>query len=62
MTTVTFVSLRIHEISESRHPILNPLSAEKLRLIGELHVDHLVTWWRPMRVGMSLMRYIFPRR
>ena len=36
MTTVTFMSLRFHEISESRHRILNPLSPEKLRLVGEI--------------------------
>jgi SAM-dependent methyltransferase len=30
------MSLRFHEISESRHRILNPLSAEKLRLVGEI--------------------------
>lgn len=36
MTTVTFMSLRFHEISESRHRILNPISSEKLRLVGEI--------------------------
>ena len=30
------MSLRFHEIAESRHRILNPLSAEKLRLLGEI--------------------------
>ncbi len=30
------MSLRFHEIAESRHRILNPLSAEKLRLVGEI--------------------------
>jgi hypothetical protein len=30
------MSLRFREISESRHRILNPLSAEKLRPVGEI--------------------------
>ncbi|MBK5331462.1 MAG: methyltransferase domain-containing protein [Ilumatobacteraceae bacterium] len=30
------MTLRFHEIAESRHRILNPLSAEKLRLIGRI--------------------------
>jgi ubiquinone/menaquinone biosynthesis C-methylase UbiE len=30
------VTLRFHEIAESRHRILNPFSADKLRLIGRI--------------------------
>jgi hypothetical protein len=30
------MTLRFHEIAESRHRILNPLSADKLRLIGRI--------------------------
>jgi SAM-dependent methyltransferase len=30
------MTLRFHEISESRHRILNPFSAEKLRLLGQI--------------------------
>jgi ubiquinone/menaquinone biosynthesis C-methylase UbiE len=30
------MTLRLHEIAESRHRILNPLSADKLRLIGRI--------------------------
>ena len=33
------MSLRFHEISESRHRILNPLSAAKLELLGEICAD-----------------------
>ena len=30
------MTLRFHEISESRHRILNPLSVEKLSLLGTI--------------------------
>ena len=36
MATVPHMSLRFHEISESRHRILNPFTAEKLRLLGRI--------------------------
>jgi SAM-dependent methyltransferase len=32
------MSLRFHEISESRHRILNPFTADKLRLLGQICV------------------------
>jgi SAM-dependent methyltransferase len=36
------MTLRFHEISESRHRILNPFTEEKLRLLGRICIEHPV--------------------
>ena len=40
VATVRAMSLRFHEISESRHRILNPFTAEKLQLLGRICVGN----------------------
>jgi SAM-dependent methyltransferase len=49
------MTLRFHEISESRHRILNPFSAEKLRLLGEICIGERSTHMLDLCCGKAEM-------